>query len=59
VKRASQEGNLEACLLRLRPMRVRKVDASGTKGIGAGIGRTLDELWRERVLAQILGSWVL
>jgi hypothetical protein len=37
VKRAFQEGILEACWLRLRPMRVRNVCVSGTKGVGGGI----------------------
>lgn len=37
-KRASHEGNLLAYLLRPRPIRVRKVGTSGTKGRGWGIG---------------------
>lgn len=42
--RASQEGNLLACLLRPRPMSVRNVSTSGTNGRGLGIvgaGRVL------------------
>jgi hypothetical protein len=42
-KRASQVGNFEACALRPRPIRVRKVGTSGQKGVGSGIsGRVVD-----------------
>lgn len=42
----SHEGNLDACLLRPRPMRVRKVVTSGTNGRGDGIA------WGGRVLCR-------
>lgn len=37
-KSDSQVGILEACWDRLRPIKERKVGASGTKGVGCGIG---------------------
>jgi len=36
-KRKDHDGNLEVCLERPRPIRVRKVGTSGTKGVGSGI----------------------
>jgi hypothetical protein len=39
VKRAFQEGILEVCWESWRPMSLRKVSTSGTKGVGGGIGR--------------------
>ena len=39
MKSASQEGILAACWARPRPITVRKVCGSGTKGVGAGMGR--------------------
>lgn len=36
-KRASHDGNLDACLTRSRPISLRKVGTSGTSGIGSGI----------------------
>lgn len=38
LKSADQDGILEACCERERPMSVRKVVASGTKGVGGGGG---------------------
>ena len=37
-KREGQLGILAACWERLRPIRVRNVGESGTKGVGEGIG---------------------
>ena len=37
-KRDCQVGILPECCERLRPMSLRKVEASGTKGVGWGIG---------------------
>ena len=50
-KREGQLGILAACWERLRPMRVRKVGGSGTKGVGEGIGEGVVEVraWRQRV----------
>lgn len=50
-KREGQLGILAACWERLRPIRVRKVGGSGTKGVGEGIGRGVVEVraWRQRV----------
>lgn len=51
-KRASQVGNLAACWLMPRPMRVRKVLTSGTNGVGDGMYGVLlaclcaDRVWR-------------
>lgn len=45
MKRDCQEGILEDCAARPRPMRVRKVCTSGTKGVGWGTdGSLLEEL---------------
>lgn len=44
-KRASQVGNLAVCELRPRPMSVRKVLTSGTKGVGDGIIGALLACW--------------
>ena len=41
-------GILEACWESCRPMRVRKVGGSGTKGVGGGIGGCGMEAWRWR-----------
>jgi hypothetical protein len=49
VKRASQEGNLDACAERPRPMTVRKVWGSGMNGVGGGIGRMGMEWCRVRM----------
>lgn len=38
----------DACLDSWRPMRVRKVEASGTKGVGCGTGGRGSEEWRLR-----------
>ena len=46
-KRASQEVNLEVCFESCRPMRVRNVAGSGTKGVGEGIGA---RCWRWRTV---------
>lgn len=46
---ASQEGNLLACLLRPRPMSVRNVSTSGTKGRGSGIVGAGRVLCRHRI----------
>lgn len=43
------DGNLLACLLRPRPMSVRNVSTSGTKGRGSGIGGAGRALWRHRI----------
>lgn len=50
-KRDAQVGNLAAWVERLRPMRVRKVDGSGTNGVGSGIGgwRLVRRAWRCRL----------
>ena len=40
MNRASQVGNFEACCLKPRPMRVRKVSTSGTKGVVGGTLRS-------------------
>lgn len=48
MKRESQEVNLEECVESLRPMRVRKVGASGTKGVGEGMGGAGMRAWRGR-----------
>lgn len=48
-KRFSHDENLDACLLRPRPMRVRKVGTSGTKGQGLGIGCRGRDLCRNRI----------
>lgn len=48
-KRAFHEGNLLAYLLRPRPIRVRKVGTSGTKGTGLGIGCAGRVLWSCRI----------
>ncbi len=50
-KRDGQLGILAACWERLRPIRVRKVDGSGTKGVGGGIGGWVVEVraWRQRL----------
>lgn len=48
VKRASQEGILEAWVESLRPIKVRKVVVSGTKGVGLGTGGMAMGLWRRR-----------
>lgn len=48
LKRASQDVNLLACFERSRPMSVRKVDASGTKGVGEGIEGGGMRAWRKR-----------
>ena len=37
-KRECQVGNLAVWRVRSRPIRVRKVGGSGTKGVGGGIG---------------------
>jgi hypothetical protein len=59
LKRASQEGILEACLERSRPMRVRKVVASGTKGVGEGICERAVELFGEAWAARRIGLLVI
>ena len=41
-KREGQLGILAACWERLRPIRVRNVGGSGTKGVGEGIGGLLE-----------------
>ena len=50
-KREGQLGILAACWERLRPIRVRKVGGSGTKGVGDGIGLGVVEVraWRQRL----------
>jgi hypothetical protein len=48
VNKAFQEGILEACWLKLRPMRLRKVCVLGTNGVGLGIGDALTVWWRHR-----------
>lgn len=50
VKSSSHEENLEAWSLSCRPMRVRKVGTSGTKGVGGGMvgGGRLEVLWMVR-----------
>ena len=48
LKRASQVGILEACWESCRPIRVRKVGGSGTKGVGGGIGGCGMDAWRSR-----------
>lgn len=47
-KRDCQVGILAACCERLRPMSLRKVEASGTKGVGWGIGGCEVRAWRWR-----------
>lgn len=50
MKREGQLGILAACWDRLRPIRVRNVGASGTKGMGEGIGGLLEACaWRQRL----------
>lgn len=49
LKSDSQEVILGACLESCRPMRVRKVGASGTKGVGCGMGGRGREECRERI----------
>lgn len=46
--KAFQDGIFDACWLRLRPMRVRNVCVSGTKGVGRGIGAALMLSCRQR-----------
>lgn len=46
LKRADQDGILEACWLSLRPISVRNVGASGTKGVGWGGGGGIRRPWR-------------
>ena len=60
-KREGQLGILAACWERLRPMRVRKVGGSGTKGVGEGIGEGVVEVraWRQRVQMVMLRKTVL
>lgn len=48
VKSLSQDSIFAACADRPRPMRVRKVETSGTKGVGRGTGEGLMVLWRDR-----------
>ena len=57
-KRDAQVGNLAAWVERLRPMRVRKVDGSGTNGVGSGIGgwRLVRRAWRCRLLIAVDGG---
>lgn len=39
MKRSSHDSILAACVVSWRPMRERKVDTSGTKGVGFGTRR--------------------
>lgn len=49
MKRASQEVILDECLDISRPIRVRKVWTSGTKGVGEGTVGTLEARVKDRM----------
>jgi hypothetical protein len=50
VKKASHDSNLDAYWDTSRPMSLKRVERSGTKGVGGGTGRAAGECALERSL---------